>query len=143
MAYGFKTGGRKKGVKNKRTRRIESAARRLLEDAKGILGDQGAKLFEGDAHALMVLTYKNPELPLDVRMDAAKAAIRFEKPAFTQTAVDLTVRPVRAEDLSDDELVAILAGDRKQLPVPSAEDCPTENPITQILEKLSSREKGS
>jgi hypothetical protein len=51
-----------------RTRRIESAARRLLDDAKDVLGDQGAKLFEGDAHALMVLTYKNPELPLDVRM---------------------------------------------------------------------------
>ena len=48
-------------------------------------------------------------------MDAAKAAIRFEKPAFTQTAVDLTVRPVRADDLSDDELAAIIAGDRKQL----------------------------
>ena len=115
MAYGFKTGGRKKGVKNKRTRRIESAARRLLDNAKGVLGDQGAKLFEGDAHALMVLTYKNPALPLDIRMDAAKAAIRFEKPAFTQTAVDLTVRPVRADDLSDDELAAIIAGDRKQL----------------------------
>jgi hypothetical protein len=115
LAYGFKTGGRKKGVKNKRTRRIESAARRLLDDAKGVLGDQGAKLFEGDAHALMVLTYKNPALPLDIRMDAAKAAIRFEKPAFTQTAVDLTVRPVRADDLSDDELAAIIAGDRKQL----------------------------
>lgn len=115
MAYGFKTGGRKKGVKNKRTRRIESAARRLLDEAKGVLGDQGAKLFEGDAHALMVLTYKNPALPLDIRMDAAKAAIRFEKPAFTQTAVDLTVRPVRADDLSDDELAAIIAGDRKQL----------------------------
>ena len=115
MAYGFKTGGRKKGVKNKRTRRIESAARRLLDDAKGVLRDQGAKLFEGDAHALMVLTYKNPALPLDIRMDAAKAAIRFEKPAFTQTAVDLTVRPVRADDLSDDELAAIIAGDRKQL----------------------------
>ena len=144
MAYGFKTGGRKKGVKNKRTRRIESAARRLLEDAKGVLGDQGAKLFEGDAHALMVLTYKNPELPLDVRMDAAKAAIRFEKPAFTQTAVDLSVRPgLRAEDLSDDELLAIIVSERKQLAVPSAEDCNAENPTNADSEKLSNRGKGS
>jgi hypothetical protein len=129
MGYGFKSGGRKKGVKNKRTRRIESAARRLLDDAKGVLGDQGAKLFEGDAHALMVLTYKNPKLPLDVRMDAAKAAIRFEKPAFTQTAIDMSVRPVRAKDLSDDELAAIIVGGSKQLPAPSAEDRHTENPM--------------
>jgi hypothetical protein len=121
MAYGFKTGGRKKGVKNKRTRRIESAARRLLDDAKDVLGDQGAKLFEGDAHALMVLTYKNPDLPLDVRMDAAKAAIRFEKPAFTQTAIDMSVRPVRAKDLSDDELAAIIVGGSKQLPAAADE----------------------
>jgi hypothetical protein len=80
MARGFKTGGRKKGSKNKRTLLLEGAARQLLDDAKRILGDE---TFEGDAHALLMLTYKNKSLPLAVRLDAAKAAIRFEKPAMS------------------------------------------------------------
>jgi hypothetical protein len=54
-------------------------------------------------------------------MDAAKAAIRFEKPAFTQTAIDMSVRPVRAKDLSDDELAAIIVGGSKQLPAAADE----------------------
>jgi hypothetical protein len=71
MARGFKTGGRKKGSKNKRSLLLEGAARQLLDDAKRILGDE---TFEGDAHALLMLTYKNKSLPLAVRLDAAKEA---------------------------------------------------------------------
>jgi hypothetical protein len=66
MAYGVKTGGRKKGVKNKRTRRIESAARRLLDDAKDVLGDLGAKLFEGDAPALNGAVRPHPRIHIPV-----------------------------------------------------------------------------
>src|SRR5215467_5388116 len=80
MARGFKTGGRKKGSKNRRTLLLEDAARQAQEDAKHLLGD---KTFEGDAHPLLVLTYKNEALPLAVRIDAAKAAIRFEKPVMS------------------------------------------------------------
>ena len=134
MAYGFKSGGRKKGVKNRRTQRIESAAKRLLDDAKEFLGEKGAKLFDGDAHALLVLTYKNPELPLDIRLDAAKAAIRFEKAVLTSSSVDLSVKAVRADQLTDDELAAIAVSGAKQLPSLTEEpvqlpppDC-TENP---------------
>lgn len=83
MAKGFKTGGRKPGAKNKRTLLLESAAREIIENASKIIG---AEAFEGDAHAFLILIYKNPGLPLDLRVDAAKAAIRFEKPALT--AVD-------------------------------------------------------
>jgi hypothetical protein len=83
MARGFKTGGRIKGSKNKRTLLLEGAARQLQDDAKRILGDE---TFEGDAHALLALIYKNASLPLAVRLDAAKAAIRYENPAMT--AVD-------------------------------------------------------
>lgn len=77
MARGFKAGGRQKGSKNKRTLLLEGAARQLIDNAGAILGDQ---LFDGDAHALLILTYKNTALPLELRLDAAKAAIRFEKP---------------------------------------------------------------
>ena len=83
MARGFKTGGRIKGSKNKRTLLLEGAARQVQGDAKRILGDEA---FEGDAHSLLVLIYKDNSLPLAVRLDAAKTAIRFEKPVMS--AVD-------------------------------------------------------
>lgn len=35
--------------------------------------------FTGDAHKLLMMVYKNQQLPIMVRLDAAKAAIRFEK----------------------------------------------------------------
>ena len=83
MAKGFKTGGRQPGSKNKRTLLLESTARDIIENASAIIGEEA---FDGDAHMFLILIYKNPGLPLNLRVDAAKAAIRFEKPALT--AVD-------------------------------------------------------
>ena len=83
MARGFKSGGRQKGSRNKRTVLAEERQRKLIENANEIIGGD---LFEGDAHAFLILTYKDKSLPLNLRLDAAKAAIRFEKPALT--AVD-------------------------------------------------------
>jgi hypothetical protein len=40
-------------------------------------------VFEGDALALLVLVYKDTELPLTMRMAAAQVAIRYEKPALS------------------------------------------------------------
>ena len=79
MARGFKTGGRQKGSRNKRTLLIENNTRQLLDRAGEILGEDA---FEGDAHALLMQIYKNTRLPLELRLYAAKAAIRFEKPAL-------------------------------------------------------------
>src|SRR5215475_5820777 len=95
MARGFKTGGRKKGSKNKRTLLLEGAVRQSQDNAKRILGDE---TFEGDAHSLLVLIYKDNSLPLAVRLDAAKAAIRFEKPAMS---------PVGARESNDEVVYAI------------------------------------
>ena len=71
--------GRKKGTKNKRTVQLEK-----------IIADQAAKLevltqkpFDGDAHSLLQLAYKDTSLPMADRLEAAKAAIRFEKPALS------------------------------------------------------------
>jgi hypothetical protein len=44
MARGFKTGGRQKGSKNKRTLLLEERTRALLDNAKEITGSE---LFEG------------------------------------------------------------------------------------------------
>jgi hypothetical protein len=71
MATGFKTGGRKKGTRNKRTvERQETIARveETIPDA-----------FQGDAHALLVAIYKDPAVDARSRLDAAKAALPYEK----------------------------------------------------------------
>lgn len=41
---------------------------------------EGVDAFEGDAHALLVSVYKNKTYDMPLRLDAAKAAISYEKP---------------------------------------------------------------
>ena len=38
--------------------------------------------FAGDAHSLLVAIYKDVSRPIELRIDAAKAAIRYETPAL-------------------------------------------------------------
>lgn len=81
---GERRGGRQKGTPNKKTVRrqeqLVSAMHKFMETDAGT--------FAGDAHALLMAIYKNPSCPLDLRMDAAKTAIRFEKPALASAAID-------------------------------------------------------
>lgn len=80
---GEKTGrprGRPPGVKNRRTAELERAAKEAAAAITEALGD-GA--FEGDAHAFLVTVYKNPANDLPIRIDAAKAAVRYEKPSLS------------------------------------------------------------
>lgn len=79
---GQKTGrprGRPAGAKNKRTEDLErhmaAAAERVQEVIEGA--------FEGDAHTLLMTVYKDPQHEWSLRLDAAKAAIRYEKPALS------------------------------------------------------------
>ncbi len=62
--------------------------------------------FEGDAHALLMAVYKDPSVDLHVRLDAAKAAIRFEKPLPAPLTAEQS--PVRspAEEARRAELLA-------------------------------------
>ena len=67
--------GRPKGSKNKRTLALQVAAEKAMatvEDA-----------FEGDAHAFLQTVYRNPEVPLEIRILAATKALRVEKPALS------------------------------------------------------------
>jgi hypothetical protein len=49
-----------------------------------------------DAHALLVSVYQNEKAEMHMRLDAAKAAIRFEKPALAsiEQKVESTIRNV-------------------------------------------------
>ena len=78
--------GRPPGAKNKHTVAREAAMKAAAAKIKTALGE-GA--FDGDAHALLVGVYKDTRRPIELRLDAAKAAIRFEKP--TLSSVDANV----------------------------------------------------
>lgn len=76
---GNKTGnprGRPAGAKNKHTADREAKIAKASETIAGLV--DGA--FEGDSHALLMAVYKDPSHDWDVRIDAAKAAIGYEKP---------------------------------------------------------------
>ncbi len=47
----------------------------------------GKEPFTGDAHALLVWAYKNPDLSVELPLAAAKAVIGYEKPRLATTAV--------------------------------------------------------
>jgi hypothetical protein len=83
MALGRKTGGRTAGTPNKRSHaRLDAFkdTKRKLEKALG------PHAFDGDAHALLAATYKDAALPLALRIDAAKAAIPYERPRLAAVA---------------------------------------------------------
>lgn len=74
-----------------------------MESAAAAISAVIDKPFEGDAHALLMAVYKDPKHDLALRVDAAKAAIKFEKPALSsvQAAVALTVEEMTEEQLND------------------------------------------
>ena len=74
-----------------RTLFLQERTRALIDNAKEIIGGD---LFEGDAHAFLMLTYKDKSLPHNLRLDAAKVAIRFEKPALTAIDANNTIEKV-------------------------------------------------
>lgn len=79
MAQGRKTGGRKPGSRNKRTLEFEAQMQQAAQKMKEALGFE---LFEGNALAFLATVYKNPNLPVDMRLDAAGKAARFETPTL-------------------------------------------------------------
>ena len=82
MALGRKTGGRQRGAKNRTTLERQ----RALRDAAQIITRNGHDAFAGDAHTLLISVLQNPSIPLDIRIEAAKAAIAYEKPKLAPIA---------------------------------------------------------
>jgi hypothetical protein len=78
--------GRPTGAKNKLTEEREA---RIAEAAAAVEEALPAP-FQGDSHTLLMLVYKNTELPMALRLDAAKAAIGYEKPRLAQVQANIT-----------------------------------------------------
>jgi hypothetical protein len=104
MASGFKTGGRRKGSRNRKTVLLEEKGREALANALG------PHAVDVDAHSLLMAIYKNEAHPIELRLEAAKAAIRFEKPALGSIDQSVKLETKPASEMSDDELAAIAAG---------------------------------
>jgi hypothetical protein len=82
---GERRGGRQKGTPNRRTAELQKA----VAEASAALEGAIPEAFAGDAHALLIAVYKDPAKDWTLRVDAAKAAIRYEKPALAQVQANL------------------------------------------------------
>lgn len=93
--------GRPPGAKNKRTAEIEAKA---LATARAIEAALPGS-FEGDAHALLMMVYKDVTQPIELRLEAAGKAIRYEKPALASvdhTSLGKSIKP----EISDKPMTA-------------------------------------
>ena len=94
-----KTGGRVKGTPNKQESPIARALREAREKALQEARDSVAT--EQDAHSLLRMVYLDTTLPIEVRIDAAKAAIGYELPKLNaiDARIDAVGHPESAADL--------------------------------------------
>lgn len=85
---GKKTGGRKKGTRNK----LSMAQIAATEKAAAKIEAAIPRAFKGDAHALLMCVYKDTTNELAIRIDAAKGALPFEKARLSP------IEPAKAGD---------------------------------------------
>src|SRR5256885_7285693 len=85
---GKKTGGHKAGTPNRRGEKRKAAIKAVAERLAAAIPEA----FDGDAHAYLMAIYKDPSHETAVRIDAARAALPFEKPRLSP------VEPQRAAD---------------------------------------------
>jgi hypothetical protein len=113
---GTRTGnprGRPKGAKNKRTQEREAATQEAARKLEAVIPNA----FQGDSHAFLVSVYKDPAHPIERRLDAAKAAIPYERPRLSTTELNGTVgiktheealrELIKAVDKSQGEMVSV------------------------------------
>jgi len=74
MAAGKKTGGRVAGTPNKRKRQA------VVAEAIARVGETIPDAFAGDAHALLIATYKNPNLDPMCGWMPPRRQLPYEKP---------------------------------------------------------------
>lgn len=65
-----------------------------MREAAEKIGEALGESFDGDAYTLLMAFYKNTSFDIEIRIDAAKAAIPFEKTAL---AGDYRAHPIRRE----------------------------------------------
>lgn len=81
---GPKTGGRVAGVPNKKTSLIEQAVMEAAGRMNEPLADDA---FKGDGVDFLQRLYRDSKFPMEVRMEAATRAAKFERPIKTENTV--------------------------------------------------------
>jgi hypothetical protein len=90
--------GRPLGAKNRRTAAVEAAMQSVA--AKFLA--EVPQAFDGDGVAYLQTVYRDPALPVDVRIDAAAKAARYERPALAATLTrDITAPPAAPDTVCD------------------------------------------
>jgi hypothetical protein len=95
---GTRHGGRQKGTRNK----VTDARREHLQKVAQELEELLPGAFEGDGHAFLMAVYKDPRQPMNVRIDAAKAAVGYEKPRLQAVEMNANV------DISQEDRLSLL-----------------------------------
>ncbi len=87
--------GRPRGSQNGNTKARREASRAVIERFE----TETPEAFQGNALALLQMVYRTQTLPLEVRIDAASKAIRFETPALGATLVRDVTPPASPAEL--------------------------------------------
>jgi hypothetical protein len=84
-----------------------------MQEAETFLRTNGDAIFEGDSIAFLITIYKNENLPLNIRQNAAIAASSFERPRMSENRVLLLEK--RAQEESEEQRNARIAEGDKRL----------------------------
>jgi hypothetical protein len=106
--------GRPQGAKDRffRGKEHRVGVKEALQEAETFLRTNGAAIFEGDSVAFLMTIYKNENLPLNIRQNAAVAASSFERPRMSDNRVLLLES--RAKEQSEEERRRLIAeGDQR------------------------------
>ena|SRR5215469_9663096 len=95
--------GRPKGSVDKRVRWALDAGREAI---RSVLGPDA---FDGNALALFQVVYRDPAQPLDLRIEAAKAAIPYESARLQVMEARVGIHTATTRALSEAEMGALIA----------------------------------
>lgn len=102
--------GRPKGSKNVANPEKQAAIEKAAKKIERLIPNA----FDGNAHALLMAIYKDETQPMDMRLDAAKSAIRYESPALSaietkQNQEQFDQQQRRIEDMDVTEIARHIA----------------------------------
>jgi hypothetical protein len=106
--------GRPHGAKDRffRGKEYRVNVREALQEAETFLRTNGDAVFQGDSIAFLMTIYKNENLPLNIRQNAAVAASSFERPRMSDNRV-LLLEAREKEQSEEERRLLIEAGDRR------------------------------
>jgi hypothetical protein len=114
-----KTGGRAPGVPNKAT----VARRSAMKEAEKRLAEVMPEVKDLTAHGLLRAVYSNPEFPIELRLEAARSALKVETPSLSAVSASInhgdvgkiidariaSAKQLLAEALADNDSVPLAA----------------------------------